>query len=69
MDEKVKIGEGVLALKQKLRETVFKEFKITVSDIQTIEHYYKLQASLDKQICNLMGWEWQVPKESTEVKH
>lgn len=69
MDEKVKIGEGIIGLKQKLRKVVFEEFKITVSDIQTIEHYYKTQASLDKQICNLMGWEWQVPKESTEVKH
>lgn len=69
MNEKVKTGEGVLALKHKLRETIFKGFKTTVSDIQTIKHYYKTQASLDKQICNLMGWEWQVPKESTEVKH
>lgn len=69
MNEKVKIGEGFLALKHELRETIFKGFKITVSDIQTIKHYYKTQASLDKQICNLMGWEWQVPKESTEVKH
>lgn len=69
MDEKVKIGEGIIGLKQKLRKVVFEEFKITVSDIQTIEHYYKTQESFDRQICNLMGWEWQVPKESTEVKH
>jgi hypothetical protein len=69
MDEKEEACEWIVALKHNLRKAIFEDYRVTVGDTQTVEHYYESLASLDRELCKRMGWEWQVPKESTEVKH
>ena len=39
-DEQKAIGEGYRNLKQYLRKLVFEDFKVTVDDQQTLEHYF-----------------------------
>ncbi len=57
MDEQKKMGEGYLTLKHQLRKTIFDGYKVTIDDEQTINHYYKVQRHLDREICKLMGWD------------
>ena len=39
-DEQKAIGEGYRNLKHYLRKLVFEDFKVTVDDQQTLEHYF-----------------------------
>lgn len=42
-DEQKAIGEGYRNLKHYLRKLIFEDFKVTVDDQQTLEHYFMTQ--------------------------
>ena len=67
-DEQKEIGEGFLGLKRQLKKIILEGYKVTVSDTDILKHYFQSQANLDHKICDVMGWKWQEPKESTKVK-
>lgn len=64
----VSAAENLLECKHILRKGIFEVFKISIDDTEIVSHYYQTQENLDKEIAEYMGWNWQEPKESTEVK-
>ena len=58
-DEQKAIGERYRNLKHSLRKLVFEDFKVTVDDQQTLEHYFMTQDTMDRYICKTMEWKFE----------
>lgn len=58
-DEQKAIGEGYRNLKHYLRKLIFEDFKVTVDDQQTLEHYFMTQDTMDRYICKTMEWKYE----------
>lgn len=64
----VSVAKNLLECKHILRKGIFKVFQTSIDETEIVSHYYQTQENLDKEITEYMGWNWQEPKESTEVK-
>ena len=64
----VSVAKNLLECKHILRKGIFKVFQTSINEAEIVSHYYQTQENLDKEITEYMGWNWQMPKESTEVK-
>lgn len=67
MNEELKKAEGFRDYKHRLRKLMFEGYKLRIDDLQRVDRYFCNQEQLDYQISKYMGWDWQMPKESTEV--
>lgn len=59
MDEKEEACEWIVAFKYALRKAIFEDYKVTIDDTKTVEHYYRSQANLDRELCKKMGWDYE----------
>ena len=50
-------AEGFYGLKNYLRKTVLEDYDVTVSDVDTLKHYFHSSEVLDDYLCDAMGWE------------
>lgn len=50
-------AEGFYILKKFQRKTVLENYNVTVSDVDTLKHYFHSSEVLDDYLCDAMGWE------------
>ena len=50
-------AEGFYKLKKYLKKTVLEDYSVTVSDVDTLKHYFQSSDVLDDYFCDAMGWE------------
>ena len=50
-------AEGFYKLKKYLEKTVLEDYQVTVSDVDTLKHYFHSSKVLDDYLCDAMGWE------------
>lgn len=49
-------AEGFYKLKQYQKKRVFEDYSVTVSDVDTLKHYFHSSDTLDDYFCEAMGW-------------
>lgn len=49
-------AEGFYNLKKYLKKTVLGDYQVTVSDEETLRHYFHSSDVLDGYFCEAMGW-------------
>lgn len=49
-------AEGFYNLKKYLKKIVFGDYQVTVSDEETLRHYFHSSEVLDGHFCEAMGW-------------
>lgn len=49
-------AEGFYNLKKYLKKTVLGDYQVTVSDEETLRHYFHSSDVLDDYFCEAMGW-------------
>ena len=49
-------AEGFYSLKTYLRKTVLEDYQVTVSDEETLRHYFHSSDTLGDYLCEAMGW-------------
>lgn len=49
-------AEDFYKLKKHLKKTVLGDYQVTVSDEETLRHYFKSSDKLDSYFCEMMGW-------------
>ena len=50
-------AEGFYILKKFQRKMVLENYNVTVSDTDTLKHYFHSSEVLDDYLCDAMGWE------------
>lgn len=50
-------AEGFYKLKQYQKKKVFEDYSVTVSDVDSLKHYFHSSDVLDDCLCDAMGWE------------
>lgn len=49
-------AEDFYKLKKYLKKTVLGDYQVTVSDEETLRHYFESSDKLDSYFCEMMGW-------------
>ena len=49
-------AEGFYKLKKYLKKTVLEDYQVTVSNVDTLRHYFHSSDVLDGYFCEAMGW-------------
>jgi hypothetical protein len=49
-------AEGFYKLKKYLKKTVLEDYQVTVSNVDTLRHYFESSDKLDDYFCEAMGW-------------
>ena len=49
-------AEGFYKLKQYQKKRVFEDYSVTVSDVDSLKHYFHSSDVLDDLLCEAMGW-------------
>lgn len=52
-------AEDFYKLKKYLKKTVLGDYQVTVSDEETLRHYFESSDKLDSYFCEVMGWKYE----------